>query len=64
MCLWAGKMPGTSPLSHDGSVWGSSKMGTLSQWHHEQAPNLLQIGKPPPSAPTQWVDNQPPLSTS
>ena len=27
---WGGKMPGTSPQSHDASGWGSFKMGTLS----------------------------------
>ena len=33
-------MPGASAQSHDASGWGSSKMGTLSPWHLEQAPYL------------------------
>ena len=36
-------MPGASPQNHDASGWGSSKMGTLSRWHHEQAPHLSQL---------------------
>ena len=54
-----GKMPGASPQSHDASRWGSSKMGTSSRWHHERAPHLSQFLNPPPSPPTQWVDNPP-----
>ena len=60
MCLQEGKMPGTRPQSHNASGWGSFKMGTSSRWHYEWAPQLSQFLNPPPSPPTQWVDNQPP----
>ena len=33
-----------SPQSHR---WGSCKIGTLSWWHHEQAPRLSQFLDPP-----------------
>ena len=53
-------MPGASPQSHDASRWGSSKMGTSPRWHHARAPHLSQFLNPPPSPPTQLVDNRPP----
>ena len=36
-------MPSASTQTHDASRWGSSKMGTSSQWHHEWAPQLSQF---------------------
>ena len=53
------RAPGTSLQNHDASGWGSSKMGTLSQWHYDWAPHLSQFQNPPPSPATQWAENQP-----
>ena len=46
-----------SPQSHDASGWGSSKMGTSSQWHHELALHLSQFFNTPPCPPTQRLNN-------
>ena len=51
-----GKMPGASWQSRDTSGWGSSKMRTLSRWHHERAHQLVQCLNLPP---TQRVDSPP-----
>ena len=49
-------MPGASPPSHDASGWGSSTMGALSQWHHEQGSPPL--GRNPPRV-DGWVGRPP-----
>ena len=48
-----------APQSRDAGGWGSSKMGTSSQWYRERAPHLLGVSNPPPPPPAQWVGNPP-----
>ena len=46
MCPRRGKRPGANPESNDACGWGSSKMETLSQWHHERTLQLWQFLNP------------------
>ena len=74
MCQKSRYVPGetstASPKSHDASSRGSSRMGTLSQWHHERVPtshNLLFEGLPSSSVPLKmasWLKNRLCLATS
>ena len=60
-CPRGRKMPGPSPQSHDASGWGSSKMGTASQWHCERAPlTSRNLSNPPPSPPSPPGGRPPP----